>query len=83
MSIGTLGQGLGTIAGGGLVAYLSWVISRSKRYATRTADALIRARLHSEDDRDTIARGIRAAGVFGVCVGGLVVIIGVVTLFAR
>ena len=76
-------QGLGTMVAGFAVAAACWKLRESDAYLTRTIDALSRRRMYSEGDRAQLTRGMRFALGFGVGMGGLFVLIGVVTLFAR
>ena len=79
-SLGVVGQGIGTVAAGALIIAACHVARRSDSYLNRTRDALVRRHNRPGTDRHRMAAILRATLVYGMAFGGLVVLIGIISI---
>jgi len=64
--------------------YISWRIRRSETYVSRTMEWLKKwPSLGPRQTRAQAERGVHLAAAFGIGMGGLIVLMGVVSLFAK
>lgn len=76
-------RGLGAVGLGVAWMWVAAWLRRNDAFQTRVADSLIRGRVYSERQRPQLARGFQVAAVFGIAVGALVVVLGVVAMLGQ